>query len=482
VFGRASLFELLGATGTPSGQHTLQQWLLEPADPATIRLRQEAVAELGPRLDFRQQLLARGTMAGSDRDQLQRFLTWAEGPPWLITKPWLVWTSRILPVLTIALAALQAAGSLDSPLWLPASIVAVLLRFSVKGHVDRAFGAAFGLDDTATQDAHLFGMVTGASFSAVLLQRLQHTLTCGATPADRLMIRLKRLADLAELRYSNLIHFSVNAFTLWDFHVLYALERWQTTAGRHVRAWIDTVGEVEALCALAGLHHDNPDWAFPDVIPSPAGVIEARDLAHPLLRRGIRVANDVRVGPAGTFLFVTGSNMSGKSTLLRAIGTNIVLAQAGGPACVARLQLPPLAVCTSIRVQDSLEEGVSYYMAALRRLKTIVDLSQRVAVDRSRMLVYLLDEILQGTNTAERQIAVRHILKHLNAQPAIGVVTSHDLALADEDGLRETAVAVHFAEAFDDTTSPARLTFDYRLRPGVATSSNALVLMKLMGL
>jgi hypothetical protein len=482
LFGRASLFELLGATGTPSGQHTLRQWLLAPADPATIRQRQEAVAELSPQLDFRQQLLTRGTMAGSDRDQLHRFLTWAEGAPWLIAKPWLVWTTRLAPVLTITLVVLQAAGTIDRPFWLPLTLVAILLRFSVKGHVDRSFGAAFGLDDAATQDAHLFGMVTRASFGTPLLRRLQQTLTCGATPADQLMVRLKRLADLAELRYSSLIHVPVNALTLWDFHVLYGLERWQTTAGRHVRAWIDTVGEVEALCSMAGLRHDNPDWAFPEMVSGHAGVIEAHDLAHPLLRRGLRVANDVRIGPAGTYLFVTGSNMSGKSTLLRAIGTNIVLAQAGGPACVASLRLPPLAVCTSIRVQDSLEEGVSYYMAALRRLKTIVDVSQHVAADGSRMLLYLLDEILQGTNTAERQIAVRRILRYLNAQPAVGVVTSHDLALADEDGLRETAIAVHFAETFDDTASPATLTFDYRLKPGVATSSNALVLMRLMGL
>jgi len=482
LFGRASLFELLGATGTPSGHHTLEHWLLDPADPATIRQRQAAVAELSPRLDFRQQLLARGTMAGSDQAQLQRFLEWAEGPPWLIAKPWLVWTTRLVPALTVAFAALQAAGTLDRPLWLPWACVAILLRFSVKGKIDRAFGAAFGLDDAATQVAHLFGMVTDASFEAPLLRQLQQTLVCGAIPADRLMARLRRLADLAELRYSSLIHFPVNTFTLWDFHVLYGLERWQTSAGRHVRAWIDTIGEIEALCALAGLHHDNPDWVFPDVVSADAGIVEARDLAHPLLRRGVRVANDVRVGPAGTFLFVTGSNMSGKSTLLRAIGTNLVLAQTGGPACAARLQLPPLAICTSIRVQDSLEDGVSYYMAALTRLKTIVDISHNVGADGSRLLLYLLDEILQGTNTAERQIAVRRILRHLQAQPAIGVVTSHDLALTDEDGLRDTAVAVHFAETLDDTASPARLAFDYTLRPGVATSSNALVLMRLMGL
>jgi hypothetical protein len=482
VFGRASLFELLGATGTPSGRQTLQQWLVGPADSGAIIERQEAVAELSSRLDFRQELLARGALAGSDDGQMRQFLLWAEGPPWLITKPWLVWTTRVVPAFVVTLIALEYTGMLDRPFWLPLMLAGVLLRFAVRRHVDRAFGAAFGRDDAATQDAYLFGMITGASFGSPLLQRLQQTLTCGATPADRFMVRLKRIADLAELRYSNLIHFVVNALTFWDFHVLCALEQWQTTAGRHVRSWIDSVGHVEALCALAGLRHDNPDWAFPEVGSAHTAGIEAQDLAHPLLQQGVRVANDVRVGPTGTFLFVTGSNMSGKSTLLRAIGTNVVLAQAGGPVCAASLRLPPLAICTSIRVQDSLEEGVSYYMAALTRLKTIVDASQQVATERSRTLFYLLDEILQGTNTAERQIAVRRILRHLNAQPAIGVVTSHDLALADEDGLREAAVAVHFAETFDDTTSPARITFDYRLRPGIATSSNALVLMRLMGL
>jgi DNA mismatch repair ATPase MutS len=193
------------------------------------------------------------------------------------------------------------------------------------------------------------------------------------------------------------------------------------------------------------------------------------------------VANDVRVGPAGRFLFITGSNMSGKSTLLRALGVNVALADAGGPVCASLLRMPRVELRTMMRVQDSLELGVSYYMASLNRLRQVIAPAAVEGADPP-VLLYLLDEILQGTNTAERQIAVRTILRHLLARPAIGALTSHDLSLAEADDIGAAADAVHFTEAVDGTADAARLSFDYRLRPGVATSRNALKLMRLVGL
>jgi len=269
--------------------------------------------------------------------------------------------------------------------------------------------------------------------------------------------------------------------TLWDIHLLGAFERWQARAGRHAREWLEALGEAEALSALAGLLHANPGWAMPEIDPA-ADRLRGEELGHPLIPVSKRVDNDVEVGPPGTFLLVTGSNMSGKSTLLRAIGVNVVLANAGGPVCARSLRLPTLALWTSMRVEDSLERGVSFFMAELERLKAVVDAAHSVRAEGERRLLYLLDEILQGTNTAERQIAARRIIMHLVKEGAIGAVSTHDLTLAANPEIEEAARLVHFTETIREGAEGMVMSFDYKLRPGIATSTNALKLMEIVGL
>ncbi|HSL22090.1 MAG TPA: MutS family DNA mismatch repair protein [Vicinamibacterales bacterium] len=476
VFGHASLIKLCGAAATPAGALALRGWLLAPADEAEIARRQEAVAELAPLLDFRQEVLAFATLAGlgraaTHRQELARFLDWAEGPVWLISRPWLVWLARVLGAVTTGLVLAHATGLAQQPYWLLPVMVNVVLWFALARRIEHTFNRAFARNSAPGQEARMFEVVCGHQFGSAMTRSLGDRMK----GADRAMRRLQRLMELADIRLTTLVHFPLNAVTLWDFHVLDAVERWQTREGSQVRDWFDAFGQVEALAAFAGLRHDNPDWVLPRFGDDP--VLEARGLGHPLIARGVRVPNDVRVGPPGTFLFVTGSNMSGKSTLLRAIGVNAVLAQAGAPVCATSMRLPRVAVYTSMRVQDSLEEGVSYFMAALKRLKALLDEARQSGASGG-VLLYLLDEILQGTNTAERQIAVRTILAQLLESHAIGAVTSHDLNLVDEEPLQSAAVAVHFEEHLERDT----MLFDYRLRPGVATSRNALKLMKLIGL
>jgi DNA mismatch repair ATPase MutS len=272
---------------------------------------------------------------------------------------------------------------------------------------------------------------------------------------------------------------------LWDFHVYFAMERWRRRSGRHVRGWIEALGSLAALAALARIRADEPEWGVPRLDAS-TDALQAESLGHPLIAAGRRVANDVRVGPRGTLLLITGSNMSGKSTLLRAIGLNAVLAQAGAPVCATAFTMPPADLHTSIRVQDSLELGLSYFMAALARLKQIVDAAVRQSSGQaergagpSRVLLYLLDEVLQGTNSVERDLAVRAVVRHLLDAGAIGVMTTHDLALAGEEPLKSAATLAHFTE---QVHPDGTMTFDYRLRPGLATSTNALRLMQLIGI
>jgi DNA mismatch repair ATPase MutS len=280
---------------------------------------------------------------------------------------------------------------------------------------------------------------------------------------------------------SSVLYVPIQALTLWDLHVLLALERWKRDGGRDARRWLETLGETEALAALAGLRRDNPDWTVPS-IEREGDAFRAVLLGHPLLRDDSRVENDVTIGPPGTFLLVTGSNMSGKSTLLRAVGVNAVLAQAGGPVCAAALVLPAVELWTSARVQDSLERGVSFFLAELQRLKLIVDAATRAREQGGPRVMYLLDEILQGTNTAERSVAARRVIAYLVEQRAIGAVSTHDLALVDDPRLAESAVSVHFTDTVGEGLDAPPMSFDYRLRPGVATTTNALRLMRLIGL
>jgi hypothetical protein len=500
VTGHASLARLLDVTSAGPGRRTLMSWLLDGVPPVSeLRARHEAVRALAPAVEWRETLTAHAWTAGvARRSDVDQFLTWAERAPWLIDRPAILWASRVLPFIIIPMVALTVA----SVLWaigaapMPASswlrsfrafsrewwalpvIAGVLLSaFTRRALTDGIQSAIAHLSGLAAYAAML-GHVESAPVTSARLAALQQRLG-GGTSASRELARLGGIVRLAEARYSPMAHMLLQVLGLWDFHVLAALERWQRTSGAHARDWLAALGEAESLSALATLAYDNPEWVTPEFVDGPAR-IEATALGHPLLSRQARVSNDVTVGPPGTFVLVTGSNMSGKSTLLRAIGTNVVLAQAGGPVCATSMRLTPVDIWTSIRIDDSLEAGVSLFMAELRRLKRIVDAARDP--ERSRPLLYLLDEMLHGTNTAERRIAARRVLNYLLVAKAIGAVTTHDLTLAEDSSLDGAANRVHFTEHFEQRDGAMTMTFDYHLRPGLATSANALKLLAMIGL
>jgi hypothetical protein len=480
IFGYASVFQLLGSVGTDAGRAALADWLARRATPDAIRLRQQAVAELASLEREREEFAALGRIVEPAQHALDGLYEWAETGPWFVRRAWAPWAVRVVAGLIVGLLAAHIAGAIDRPLWLYPLAVSALLWTVFGQRISHTFTRVFSRSGLLRRHAELFAHIAGATFTSPLLGRLQEDLRESGLTASREMARLSLVEQLADLRRVPLFHPIVMLFTLWDFHVLVELERWQRRAAPHLRRWYGALGEFDALSALAWLTRDNPDWAFPE-FDDRSTRLEATGLGHPLIAGDRRVTNNVVVGPPGRFLMVTGSNMSGKSTLLRAIGVNVVLAQAGAPVCATRMTLPPLAVFTSMRVQDSLEEGVSYFMAALQRLKLVVSAAKAVGAGEP-MLLYLLDEILQGTNTAERQIAVRRIVGHLLALRVIGAVTTHDLELAASDELAPACDPVHFTEGAEHHDEGLRLSFDYTLKPGVATSRNALKLLASVGL
>ena len=479
IVGPASLLQLLDTTSTPMGSATLAGWLLTPATPATVTARQPAVAALARELTFRQDLQAQGRLAAAERRDPEPLLAWAEGPRWLAARPLAYVVAWLGPLVTVGLIVAQLAGIVNGPLWVLAFLANLFLS-QLLGRAASTITAAVNAQHWSLRGyARQIELIADAEWSEPALTALRATLTAAGEPAPSLLRRLSRLAAW-QMPLSSPLWLPLQGLFYWDIHLLAAMERWQATAGPRVRGWLATLGEVEALSALAGLAHDNPEWTMPALNPA-VDAFRADGLGHPLLPATSRVVNDVTVGPPGTFLLVTGSNMSGKSTLLRAVGVNAVLAGAGAPVCATSLALPAVALWTSVRVQDSLEQGVSFFMAELQRLKLIVAAARAPRAEQAPRVLYLLDEMLAGTNTVERQIAARRIIAELVARGAIGAVSTHDLALADDPALARQAVPVHFTDLVGDGVNQPMMSFDYQLRPGIATTTNALRLMELVG-
>lgn len=476
ILGRASVVQRIGTPVTRYGWDALHKALLEDRDLDDLAARQQAVDELSHVLNLRHAVEASGLRTDQDVPDPDVLVEWASGEPWLRKRPWLRLMSWLGPLALLVLALLWAFGILPA-VWMIAPILFNTAVFTLlAGPAASRVQGIVPLRDAIAGYRDIFGTIASARPSAPRLVEIDRALEGEAEGAMPRMAVLSRLVSLA-IPPGAMLYFPLQMALMWDVHVLELLEAWQARSGRHVRGWLEASGEWEALAALSVLRHDHPGWAFP-LIDGDAHSLTASALTHPLLPPAEAVANDVEVGPVGHFLFVTGSNMSGKSTLLRATGVNAVLAQAGAPVAASAMTMPPLRVSSLMRVEDSLERGVSFFMAELERLKAVVD---RVQERSPRMALYLLDEILQGTNTGERQVASRQVLRSLAAEHAIGAISSHDLELIGGTDLEDVAVPVHFSEIFERDGDTPRMTFDYRLRPGLATSSNALALMEMLG-
>jgi hypothetical protein len=507
VFGHASLAQVLGPVQTPTGRATLARWLLDleqrpagapmPPDPPDASIdgivaRQEAVRELAPRLDFRQQFagLARHVPRGTPRrptgdddpgsvsDPLPAVVAWATAPDVHGPPIWVRVVAAALAVVTTGGAIGALLGWVTGAWWLLTGALGWVLRWWVHEPLEHTIGGASG-ESGLRPWADVIALLDATTWSAPRLQQACAVLHGPRGAATSALRSLEQVVALSDTRHSVWIYVPLQTLTLWDIHIWWAIDLWRRRHGQDVRQWLDAVGEVEALAALASLAFEHPAWVFPTV-DAAAETIDGTSVGHPLLRDEVRVCNDVRVGPPGRFQLITGSNMSGKSTLLRAIGLNVVLAHAGGPVCASAFRLPPLTLHTSMRIADSLEHGVSLFMASLVRLQQIVA-AARAAV-ATRRACYLLDEVLQGTNSAERQVAVRTVMNHLLQCEAIGVVTTHDLELAADPSFTARADSWHLQETLSGEGDGVTMTFDYRLRPGPAHAGNALQLLRLLGL
>jgi hypothetical protein len=469
IFGKGSLYELLSTPRTPPGQALLAAWLLSPAAPATVRERQEAVQELAARPDLREALAIVGEAPKVRESALRAWTTAGVVLRGLAIPIALGVLSATNITLLVYFLRTGRLGALSLGLMLIQMLVAALLAPRVR--------AVTGAIDQPTQDlavlAGVLRVLEPARFKAPALQRLSSAIAATGRPASAEIAHLDRLASRLTWRL-NMMFAIPAALMLWTTQCAFAIDRWRARVGPRVAGWLDAVAEFEALSALATFAAEHPAASYPVLDDQPAR-LDATALAHPLLGRDA-VANDVALGGSHpALLVVSGSNMSGKSTFLRALGVNVVLAHAGGPVRATRFQLSALQIGASIRVLDSLQDGRSRFFAEITRLKQIVDLTRRYPGG----VLFLLDEILAGTNSHDRAHGAGALFDGLLGAGAIGLATTHDLALSElADARRPRAGNVHFADRFD----AGGLAFDYHLRPGPVKTSNALVLMKSIGL
>jgi hypothetical protein len=469
LFGRGGLFELLCAVRTRMGEETLAQWLLAPAPVAQIRERQACLRDLSERLDLREDLDAAGDPGVGV--QPDAFAAWAQSPNQL-RGSWIRWVAFVLPALAIATVALWGLRGVRWPF-----LVVLLAEIAVLNLLNKRLDAAASAAERGFENLRLLSALLirmeREQFSAPALQALQHQLTSHGQPASRVIARLRTITDFVGQRENLLVRVFFEIPLLYSVHAALAAESWRSRHGPAVRSWLSATGHLEALSSLAMYAYEHPQDPFPDLVEG-AATFDARELGHPLLPAAACVRNDVSIREPLHVLLVSGSNMSGKSTLLRAVGVNTVLAMAGAPVRAQALRLTPLQVGASIRINDSLGEGHSRFYAEITRLRELYELSAA-----GTSLLFLLDEVLQGTNSKDRRIGAEGILRAFIERGAIGLVSTHDLALTDITALQASALRnVHF----QDTLENGRMSFDFKLRDGVVTKSNGIELMRSIGL
>lgn len=469
LFGNASLFQLLSTARTRIGEERLAAWLLAPSSTDDILRRNAAVTELRDEIDLREDLAVLGEDARVGVHPAD-LIKWAESPEKL-GRAWMRWLAPVLAALAVLGAIVWAIWDTSTP-FVAVVVVEAIFTYGLRKALDPVLhGTEHAFRDLDLL-AEVLKRVESHPFRNKELLSLQQELVSSGVTAHQAIAKLRTIVDLINSRHDMFVRI-IDAPLMYTVQVAYAAERWRQAHGRAVRRWLDIVGDIEALLSFAAYSFEHPEDPFPEIVEGPAS-FEAKGLGHPLLPASVCVRNDLSITEPTRVLLVSGSNMSGKSTLQRAVGVNVVLAMAGAPVRASRLRLSALQVGASIRVNDSLQEGSSRFYAEIKRLRQIVDRAQG-----NPPLLFLLDELLQGTNSKDRRIGGEGIVRALVARGAIGIVSTHDLALTDiGESLDGHLRNVHF----QDELTNGRMTFDYTLRDGVVTKSNGLELMRSIGL
>jgi len=493
IFGKGSLFQMINMTSTYSGRHKLANMFLNPLETKKdILERQEAVSELSTKLIFRHRLFSNAILSNKNitlledeekskkqrktlldtMSKLEDVYAWTKEENPLYSSFRFKFLITALPTLTMLLLVLAILGKI--PFFLP--IAGFAIQFLMLGYRTNFRNKSFEIVEKYTNTLKVYTGVLkqfeSEKFTSEYINKLKNELKGKSEePAWKQINKLSKLWELIANRY-NFLHIVVNAATLWDFHCLVSLEKWKMVSGRFVEKWFDIIGEVEALCSISLVCHDNPEFIMPQISEDMSSGIVTEQLGHPLLTKG-RKCNDISIDSKQPILLITGSNMSGKSTFLRTVGLSLIMSYIGAPVCAKTFTCPILKVYACMRTSDNLGQNVSSFYAELLRVKMVVQ-----AVDRNERVFFLLDEIFKGTNSADRHTGAKMLINQLDKKAAWGMVSTHDLELADMDKESNGRIRnYHFREYYKDN----QIRFDYQLRKGVSDTRNAIFLMRMAG-
>ena len=473
IFGKASLFQYINRTTSEMGSSKLAEYLQTPAAPDIILQRQTAIKELSKKIEWIQDLQAKGKEKGITFSTKKRLENWISEP--LIFskfKSW-KWLRYLLPAIIVSVVTLYIFDMVSSAIFYTTLLLFAAIAFQINKIVAPIHERLSKITEELTILSNSVVHIESAVFESDLLKELQSAFRVQNKNVSQDIIRLRKLLDRLDLRYNIVLSAPLNILLLWNLQQMLDLEKWKSDQQKNINTWFDTLAQMEALNSLAVLHFNEPQWVFPTIVPG-YFLIEGTEIGHPLISKNKRVNNDIKIKHDGELMLVTGSNMAGKSTYLRSIGVNVVLAMAGAPVCAKTFKVSHVQIISSMRITDNLAESTSTFYAELKKLKTIIE-----KVNNKEKVFILLDEILRGTNSLDRHTGSVALVKQLIKHHAAAIIATHDLELAKlKEEYPENILNYHF----DVQVSNDELFFDYRLKPGVCTSLNASILMRKIGI
>ena len=474
IFGRASLFQYINRTTSEPGSKQLADYLKSPSERELILPKQVAIKELSRKPLWIQDLQALGRKNKITFFTKNRMEEWMKDPPIFLNFTAWKWLRYLLPMIILSIVALYIFDLVGNGIFYLSLFTFAAIAYQINKYVsplhEKLSKIAGELNTLSEGIAH----IEKEKFESPLLKELQSGfLNAHNQNASEDIYRLKKILDKLDLRYNLVISAPLNILLLWNLQQVLDLEKWKSTQQNNINTWFDTLGTFEALNSFALLYFNEPDWVFPTIVPGYFS-IEGKEIGHPLINKNKRVNNYIDIPGNGELMLVMGSNMAGKSTYLRSIGVNVVLAMAGAPVCATAFNVSYVQMISSMRITDNLEESTSTFYAELKKLKSIIE-----KVNAGENVFILLDEILRGTNSLDRHTGSKALIKQLIKQKAAAIIATHDLELAD---LKNEYPANILNYHFDVQVSNDELYFDYRLKPGVCNSLNASILMRKIGI
>lgn len=473
IFGRASLYQYINRTNSEQGNKMFADWLLHQALPGMILQRQETVKELTPETGWRQQLQSCGIATKITIATQQRIEKWLEQPVSFSGK--LLWNilKYLLPAISFSFLTLHLINILDASIFYPLMLLMLAVSFAISKLIISDYLQLNRIAPELESLSESISLIEKKEFKTDLIKQLQAKYKTGLVASSESIKKLKMVLDLLDIRLNPLVFIPLNTFLFWDLQQIFTLEKWKIANKHNIRDWFDTLAEIECLSSIANLAFNHPENSFPR-ISNKEGVFIADAMGHPLIAKEKMVCNSFSTEGVNQMNLITGSNMAGKSTFLRSIGINIVLAMMGSTVFARSLALSPMKVLSSMRVSDNLEESTSTFYAELKKLKEVIN-----SVYNNEKVFLLLDEILRGTNSADRHAGSKALIKQLIHHKAVGLIATHDLELAKlADEFPDKIHNYHF----DVQVANDELYFDYKLKRGICQSMNASLLMKKIGI